>query len=317
MTIAGKTVCVTGAAGFLGSWLCRELVGRNARVIGLDNFSIGPRERLSDVANDIELVTADVRDADGIAEHVSRSDVVFHLAAIDSRQACQRDFDLAFDVNVGGTKNVLSHCSGVERVVVMSSTMVYGEPTYQPVDEAHATNGYEPYAVTKIASEGLCRAYGFNEDVAFTIVRNSNTFGPGQGPDYLVPSLILEALNRGRIDVWTPGVVRDFQYVEDCVDGLIQIAETEATLGETVNLGTGTGTTTGQLAEKICEMVGSTWEDLGKAPPVSAELIADVTKLRRLTGWEPEIGLEDGLARTIEHWTSKAPVGSGEASRAC
>ena len=304
MNIELKKVCVTGAGGFLGSSLCRELVSRNANVVALDNFAIGSPKNLEDLKSDLEIVTADVRDIDGLRNHLADCEVVFHLAAIDNRRTCQRDFPLAFDVNVKGTSNLLSLCSEAERVIFVSSTMVYGEPRYLPIDEAHPLDGYEPYAVTKIAGEYLCRAFQFNQELRFTIVRNSNTYGPGQARDSLVPSLIIEGLTQKQIEVWTPSVVRDFQYVDNCIEGLINIAESESTLGETVNLGTGIGITTGEFTDLICKKLETTWGELQKPDPVSSKLISDISKLALLTGWKPNVSLEEGLTMTIEYYRS-------------
>lgn len=302
MKLKGKTVCVTGAAGFLGSVLCHKLLAGGAAVIALDNFSVGAADKLADIKGDIEIVNADIRDPESLKEPVSRSKVVFHLAAIDNRKTCEKDPNLAFAVNIMGTANIVSHCSEAERVIYMSSTMVYGEPKYLPIDETHPLDGYDPYAVSKIAAEHLFRAYKFMQDLPFTIIRNSNTFGPGQGRSYLIPSLIIEGLTRDHIEVWTPEVLRDFQYVDNCIDALIKITESESTLGETLNLGSGQGITTGGFADIVCKYLNTTWVDMEKPAPVSSRLVSDITKLKALTGFEPEISLEEGIRRTIEHY---------------
>lgn len=312
MKIEGKTVCVTGAAGFLGSSLCRELVLRDAKVIALDNFAVGQRGNLGEIEDRVEVVTADVRDLDSLKEPIQKSQIVFHLAAIDNRKTCLKDFALAFDVNIKGTANVLSLCSNVERVVFASSTMVYGEPRYLPIDERHPLDGYDPYAVSKIAAEYLFRAYYFMHGLPFTIIRNSNTFGPGQGRDYLVPTLIIEGLTKKQIEVWTPSVIRDFQYIDNCIDGLIKVVESESTLGETINLGSGKGITTGELADIICQYLDTTWVDMKKPAPVSSKLISDITKIKALTGWEPKVSLEEGLRRLIEYYKSVVELDSSE-----
>ena len=161
---------------------------------------------------------------------------------------------------------MLSLCSDVERVILASSTGVYGESRYLPMDEAHPLDGYEPYAVTKIAAEYLCRAFHFNQKVPYTTIRNCNTFGPRQAQSSLIPTLIIEALTKKQIEVWTPGVVRDLQYIDDCVGAFIKVAESDSTLGETVNLGTGRGITTGEVADMICEYLQISWIDLKKPP---------------------------------------------------
>ena len=311
MKIEGKTVCVTGAAGFLGASLCRELVLRGAKVIALDNFSVGKEDKLETIKKQVEIVTADIRDPDSMKDHIAKCQIVYHLAAIDNRKTCEKDFPLAFDVNTKGTANVLSLCSNVERVVYTSSTMVYGEPKYLPIDERHPLDGYDPYAVSKIAAEQIFKAYKFTQNLPFTIVRNSNTFGLGQGREYLIPSLIVEGLTRGQIEVWTPGVLRDFQYVDNCIDALIKVVESESTLSETVNLGSGQGITTGELTDVICKYLNTTWVDMKKPPPVSSRLVSDITKIKALTGWKPRVSLEEGLHKTIEHWKAIVELESG------
>ncbi len=308
MKLEGKEVCVTGGAGFLGSCLCRQLVARGAEVTALDNFGLGRgrRENLADLTS-VQIVKADVSDLESLGpwpaagRPLRESQVVFHLAAVESRQMCQKDFPLAFDVNVRGTMNVLSLCSEAERVVFSSTMTAYGEPE-KPVDEGHPLDGCEPYSVTKIAGEFLCRAYRFLGGLPFTIVRISSIYGPRQAEDRMVPSLILEGLARKQIEVWTPDVLRDYLYVDDCARGLIELAESEPAVGETVNLGTGRGTASGELADIICRHLGATRVDLNRPPPVSSRLVPDITKLRALTGWEPKVGLEEGLRRTIEYY---------------
>lgn len=302
--IRGKTVCVTGAAGFLGSSLCLELVARKCQVIALDNFKIGDRRNLKEIEDRVEIVTADVRDLDALKEHIRKSQIIFHLAGIDNRKSCQKNFELAFDVNIRGTFNVLSLCSNVERVVFTSSNMVYGESRYLPIDEKHPLDGYEPYAVTKIACEYLFKAYDFIQSLPFTIVRNFNTFGPRQSPSSLIPTLIIEGLTKKQIEIWTTDVVRDFQYVDNCIDALIKVAESESTVGETVNLGTGRGITLGEVADMVSSYLHTTWVDLKKSPPVSHKHISDITKIKQLTGWEPKVNFEEGLQRTFEYYKS-------------
>lgn len=297
MKVAGKTVCVTGAGGFIGSALCRQLVARGAKVIALDDFSFGCREHLAGLEGQVEIVQADTR-VPASLRCLSQSEIVFHLAAVESRQACQRDFASAFNVNVWGTKNVLSFCA--ERVVFMSSMMVYGEPRYLPINEVHPLDGYEPYCTTKVMGEYLCRAYGFLTSLRFTVVRSTNVYGPGQAEDRLIPSLILQARRERKIEVWNPAVVRDLLYVDDCARGLVEVAESDAAIGQTINMGTGQGTTTAQLADVICQYIKVPWHGLDRPLPVTGKVVVDATKMHELTGWQPEVTLEDGIRKACE-----------------
>ena len=302
MRLNGKTVCVTGAAGFLGRHLCSKLLERGAAVIALDNFVVGSNQALAQLEGALEVSHADICNPASIKDPLSKSDVVFHLAAIANPRTCQNDFPLAFDVNVKGTQHVLEASQHVERIVFLSSIMVYGEPRYLPIDDRHPLDGKDPYAASKKISEELVKICNQIYQVPFTIVRNSNSFGPHQSTDYLIPTLIQQGLVLGEIEIWDPRTIRDFLFVEDTVEALIQSVETEAASGEIVNLGSGLGVSAGELADFIANHLGVKWIDAKKPAAVSSKLIADTNKIKALTGWEQQISLEDGLIQTIEHF---------------
>jgi len=304
MKIEGKTVCVTGAGGFIGSHLCRSLVDRGTRVLALDDFSIGQKERLVDIEDRLEIVNADIRNPDSLKEPVEKSQVVYALAAIANPRTCQKNFGLVCDVNIMGTANILMHCSDVERVVFLSTIMVYGEPKYLPIDDRHPIDARDPYSISKIMCEYFFKAYHYMNNLPFTIIRNSNTFGPGQDKDYLIPTLILEGLTKGQIEIWDPRVIRDFLYIDNCVEALIKVVESESAVNEIMNLGSGQGIATGELADIVCRYTGATWIDAKKPSPVSSKLISDISKLKALTGWEPKVSLEEGMKRSIEYYKS-------------
>ena len=304
-----QTVCVTGAAGFLGSKLCGELLSRGSSVIAIDNFEIGKRSSLSEIESNIEIVKADIRDKESLKDSIKKSDTIFHLAAIDDRKLCQQNYELAVDINIKGTANVLSLCNSMQRFIYMSSNMVYGEARYLPIDELHPLDGYEPYSTTKISSEYLCRGYDFINEVPYTIVRNFNTFGPGQNKSSLIPTLIIEGLTKKKIEVWTADTVRDFQYIDNCIDNLIKIAESESLVGEVVNLGNGYGTTIGEITNKICELLGTINVYIKKPKPVSHKTISNVTKLKTMIDWDPKVSLEEGIKRTIEYYREELKKG--------
>ncbi len=307
MKIENKTVCVTGAGGFLGSHLCRRLLGVAAKVIALDNFTIGQREKLTGIERELEIVNADIREPDTLKSALERSEIVFHLAAIANPRTCQTDFNLAFDVNVKGTANVLSVCSKVERIVCISSMMVYGEPKYLPIDEKHPIDGRDPYSISKIMCEYLFKVYHHTQGIPFTIIRNTNGFGPGQSKDYLIPTLVFQGLTQKQIEIWDPRPIRDFLYVDDAVEAFLGVVESDAALNEVVNLGRGHGISTGELADLISKMLGVSWVDVKKSTQVSGKLVCDISKLQALTGWEPKVSLEEALKKTIEYWKELLP----------
>ena len=306
MRLEGKKVCVTGAAGFLGRHLSASLLAQGAEVIALDNFEIGSQDAFNGSQKGLTVCNADIRDIDSIKDALAQADVVYHLAAIANPRTCQRDFPLAFDVNIKGTENVLDASHHVERIVFLSSIMVYGEPRYLPIDDRHPLDGRDPYAASKKISEELVKICGEIHKVPFTIVRNSNSFGPFQSSDYLIPTLIGQGLNDGEIEIWDPRTVRDFLFVDDTVGALVSIVESEAATGETVNLGSGLGVSAGELADYISAKLGVAWVDAKKPAAVSSKLIADTNKVKALTGWRQQVSLEEGLDRTIEYFQSVA-----------
>jgi nucleoside-diphosphate-sugar epimerase len=183
--------------------------------------------------------------------------------------------------------------------------MVYGEPAILPVGEDAPVNSLEPYAASKIASEIICRSYEFMRKIPVTIVRNFNTYGPGQSISSLIPSIINEGLYKSKIEVWSSETLRDFLYVEDCVNALVEIIKCEKTKGETYNLGTGIGTTTGELVKLIAKELNVPWIDLKKPLPIGARFICDNSRIIEQTNWKPLIPLIDGIRITIQHYLRK------------
>lgn len=302
MKLKNKKICITGGAGFLGSHLCRKLVSANNRVIVLDNFSTGSMDNLEGLEREIEIIKADIRDLSAIRDALSRSDIVYHLAAIANLRTCSQDLDLAFEVNVGGTKNVLSCCSNVERVVFPSSITVYGSAKYVPIDEEHPIEPLDPYSVTKLIDEYLIKMYNIQHGIPFTITRNCNAFGPNQIRDFLIPTLITQGLVEKQIEIWDPRPVRDFIFVDDVISAFIRVVESEATRNQICNLGTGRGFSAGELADIISNLLGVTWVDAKKPQAVSPKLVSNATKIRALTEWKPETSMEAGLRMTVEYW---------------
>jgi nucleoside-diphosphate-sugar epimerase len=310
MILEGKVVCVTGAAGFIGKALCGKLVERGEQVIAVDNFLVGARNSLAQLEDKVDVVDADIRELETLREPLSRSHVTYHLAALANPRTCAQDFALAFDINVRGTANVLNLCGHCDRVIFLSSVMVHGEPRYLPIDEQHPLDGHDPYSISKIICEYLMKLATHMNKIPITIIRNSNGYGPGQSLDYLIPTLISQALHQKVIEVWDPKVIRDFLYIDDVVEALIRSAEAEAAAGETLNLGSGHGIATGELAEIVSKLLGVEWVDVKKPSPVSSKMIADISKIKALTGWQPLVPLEEGLQRTIDYY-QKSTAQSG------
>lgn len=302
-SFAGKTVLITGAAGFVGTHLCSRLATDGAKVVGADNFSFARPDRPAGNSPGFELATVDLRRADEVQALLERAqpDVIYHLAAVANPRTCKQDFRLAFDVNVLGTQNVLRFAPAASRFVFMSSAAVYGAPEYLPIDENHPRRGADPYSVTKIIGEDLVTSYQRNYNRDAVIIRNFNSYGVGQTGDYIVPQLIRQALTERKIEIWDPRTVRDLMYIDNTIDALLTVAASgQQTV---VNVGAGRGITVGELATTIAGRFDQEIPviDLKKAVIGSPALVSNNERLRSLS-WSERVGFEDGIERTIS-WT--------------
>ncbi|MEE8200750.1 MAG: NAD-dependent epimerase/dehydratase family protein, partial [Candidatus Acidoferrales bacterium] len=300
----GKVVAVTGAAGFLGSHLCEALVGEGAEVLGLDNFEAGQIEHLEPVRDQVQLIRYDITRADGEGV-LAAAEVVYHLAARANPRACQKDFERTYRVNVEGTRRVLEACREGARVIFLSGAMAYGEPRVLPISEEHPLAARDPYSLSKIMGECLTWALAEARRLRATVVRNFSTYGPRQAPEYVVPRMIAQGLQQGEIDLWNTRPTRDFTYVEDTIRALRAIGESEALVGEVVNLGSGRETPIGELARTVARLLGGMpVRDRQREVSGSRRQCADNARLRRATGWQPQVALEEGLRRTIA-WSQR------------
>lgn len=319
------TVLVTGSNGFIGSHLCSRLIGRlGCKVVGID--SVAPKNivdedgRYVNSSNSIYSVydrdlfsfkQVDISNSNDVDEvYMNNSiDFVFHLAALANPRTCKANFDLAFKVNVLGTKNIIEKSRKDSRIIFMSSAAVYGNPLRLPIPEDHLTNGSDPYALTKVIGENLCRCFLVNYERDICIGRNFNTFGEGQIADYIIPTLIKQAVNERRIELWNFAPVRDFLHIDDALNAITVIAESGKS-GEKYNIGSGKGTRIGELASIVRNIVDKKmpFVDLQKQVTGSSQLVADISKLKKL-GWVgPTIELDVGLRRTIDWFKYYAPV---------
>jgi len=307
MTLEDRRVLVTGGAGFIGANLVRRLIAAGARVTVLDDLFTGRRENLP--AEGFTFVEGSVCDPPLVEHLVAGSDVVFHAAARNIVVSTRNPRD-DFETNIGGTLNVLlaARATGARRVVYTSSTSVYGNPRYLPVNEDDHLSLLTPYAVSKLAGEHYCMAFFESYDLPTTAVRYSNVFGPGQDPanPYCgVVAKFCEALFAGRPPVihGDGNQTRDFTYIDDAVAATILAATADRAVGEVFNVGTGVETSVNQLAATLVRLTGS------DQAPVRADRrdvdnirrrVVNIEKTRRSLRWVPETTLEEGLRRTIE-----------------
>lgn len=301
MKLQDKTVLVTGATGFVGPYLVRELLNKEARVKALIMDSAG---NLTGLENQINLVHGNVINQKSLKNIMNDVDVVFHLAAISNVNYAKAHPRETFEINATGTLNLLEEArqNEVEKFVYVSSSHVYGIPKYLPMDEQHPINPQEPYAASKAAAEMLVNTYALNYGLKTTITRPFNIYGAGQSEGFIIPSIIKQAKEKETVELGNITPTRDFLYITDAINGILIIAES----GDgTYNLGSGSETSIKEVVETVIDIINPgkkfvSVESRKRSKAIDIpRMCADVSKLKKL-GWLPEVGLKDGLVKTIE-----------------
>ena len=309
-----NTVAVTGADGFIGSHLVELLLNRGCKVKALSQYNsfnnwgwleeIAPRQGL-------DVWCGDVRDPEFCMRFTEGADTVFHLAALIAIPYSYVAPDSYVDTNIKGTLNI---CQAARRhgqkVLVTSTSEVYGTARYVPIDEKHPKQPQSPYSATKIGADALALSFHNAFDLDVTVVRPFNTYGPRQSARAIIPTIITQIASGIReIKVGDLTPTRDFNYVTDTCRGFIDIAVTPQTKGMEVNIATGKETSMETLLHTIAALMGADvkWvTDPERLRPANSEvfrLLGDNSLITSLTPWRPEVSLEKGLEKTIEWFT--------------
>lgn len=309
-----KRILLTGADGFIGSHLVEALLAQGYDVkafVYYNSFNSWgwldtlPNEKLENV----EIFTGDVRDPNGVREAMKGVDTVFHLAALIGIPFSYHSPDSYVDTNIKGTLNILQSARdlAIERVLVTSTSEVYGTAQYVPIDEKHPFQGQSPYAATKIGADRLAESFYRSFQLPVTIVRPFNTYGPRQSARAVIPTIISQLLaGKTEIKLGSLSPTRDFNFVKDTVNGFIEIALSQQTIGEEINIATNREVSIGELAKEIVRQINpqaSIVCDEQRIRPQNSEvnrLLGSNEKIRRLTNWKPQYTLEQGLAETIQ-----------------
>lgn len=312
--IEGKRVLVTGAGGFIGSHLVEALVEKSCKVRAFVHYNSFNRWGWLDYLDEdkkdsVEIFAGDVSDPNGVRTSTADIDIVFHLAALIGIPYSYHSPDSYVDTNIKGTLNVLqaSMDFGVEKVLVTSTSEVYGTAKYVPMDEEHPRQGQSPYSATKIGADSIAQSFYRSFDLPVSIVRPFNTYGPRQSARAIVPTIISQLISGSRqLRLGSLNPTRDLVYVKDVVEGFIEIAGSDETAGEQINIATQTEISIGQLARKLIDMLGVEAEvvrDDERLRPENSEverLLGDNEKIMKLTNWRPRHSLDEGLIETIE-----------------
>ena len=307
-------ILVTGADGFIGSHLVEELVKKGYQVKAFTYYNSfntwGWLDTMpEEIMSHVEIFQGDIRDPHGVAEAMKDVDAVFHLAALIAIPFSYHSPDTYVDTNIKGTLNVLQAARklDVKRVLVTSTSEVYGTAQYVPIDEKHPFQGQSPYSATKIGADRLAESFYRSFQLPVTIVRPFNTYGPRQSARAVIPTIITQLLSgKTEIKLGSLTPTRDFNYVKDTVHGFIEIYESDKTVGEEINIATQKEISIGQLAQELIRQINPEAKiicDEERLRPEKSEvnrLLGCNEKILRLTGWKPQYSLEDGLKETIE-----------------
>lgn len=310
----GRLVLVTGADGFIGSHLVERLVCEGARVrafVFYNSFnSWGWLDRVpADVRSAIDVVVGDIRDMQSVEAAVRDCEVIFHLAALISIPYSYQAPEAFIDTNVRGTLHVLNaaRVSRVARVVLTSTSEVYGTPKSLPIREDHPLQAQSPYAATKIAADQLGLSFHCAFDVPVTVLRPFNTYGPRQSARAVLPTMLGQLLS-GRREVRLGSLEprRDLTYVADTVEGFLLAAQPPEAVGRIIQLGTGRDVSIGELfvlAQKVLGLEARSIQEQERIRPTRSEVLvlqADPALAGEVLGWRPTVDLEEGIRRTAE-----------------
>ncbi|MCP4719534.1 MAG: SDR family NAD(P)-dependent oxidoreductase [Desulfobacteraceae bacterium] len=312
MILKNKRVLVTGADGFIGSHLVEMLIKSGARIKALSQYNSfnhwGWLEVL-DCLDDIEVVSGDVRDPYFCKEIVKEIDIIFHLAALIAIPYSYIAPDSYVDTNIKGTLNICQAAkeSGCERVIHTSTSEVYGTAQYVPIDENHPLQPQSPYSASKIGADQMAMSFYMAFKLPVTVARPFNTYGPRQSARAVIPTIVGQiAAGKKQIKLGDLSPTRDFNYVLDTCKGFIALAQSDKTVGEVVNIGSGVEISVADTLDLIKKIMKSDVQfitDTQRFRPKDSEvfrLCCDNTRINQLTGFSPDYSLEQGLEKTIE-----------------
>lgn len=313
-----KKVLVTGAGGFIGSHLVEMLVREGCDVRAMVRYgssgSFGWLDTLdASVMDHVEVMLGDVRDTHCVRQSMLGIDTAFHLAALIGIPYSYVCPDSYVDTNIKGTLNMLQAARDLntERILVTSTSEVYGTAKYVPIDENHPFQGQSPYSASKIGADRMAESYYKSFGTPVTIVRPFNTYGPRQSARAIIPTIISQLLaGKEEIKLGSLTPTRDFNFVKDTAKGFIAIAKSNQAIGEEINIATEQEISMQKLVDTLIAQINPKARvlcDEGRVRPEQSEvmrLLGSNQKIKTLTEWQPGYSLEQGLKETID-WMEK------------
>lgn len=313
MLLKNKRVLVTGAGGFIGSHLLEALINKSAKVRAFVRYnsktSCGNIALLDKrIKSAIDLCYGDLRELDSLAKVMSNVDIVFNLAALVGIPYSYLHPHEVVMTNVIGALNVLTAArnSKVERVIQTSTSEVYGSPQRVPIKETAPLRPQSPYSASKISSDAIALSFFYSFGLPVSVIRPFNAYGPRQSARAVIPTIIAQALAGNTIKLGSVTTRRDFTYVKDITEGFIRIAESNHSIGEVINIGSGRNISIHEVVKLIGQILGKKLiilEDAQRVRPAKSEVIrlkASNFKAKRLLNWSPRFTLEHGLKLTID-----------------
>jgi dTDP-glucose 4,6-dehydratase len=303
----GKTVAVTGAGGFVGSHLTESLLALGATVRGMTHRK--PGHLTGNAHPQLSLHDGDLCDKDFVNRFIAGADTVFHLGAVTSVSYSYEQPEETIRTNVLGTTNVCAAAlaAGVQRMVHTSTAGVYGNAEGgRPITEEHPVRGCNPYTAAKLGGDHVAETYALSYNLPVATVRLFNVFGPRMGRYLIMPNIIEQLLQGPELKLGDLTPTRTFTYVDDIVDGYLRAAESDAALGQVIHFGAERVITMQELVDLIAGLMGVEYQlvqDPSRLRPAKSEIYrvsVDSSRARAVLGWEPTVGLEEGLRRTIE-----------------
>ena len=314
-----QKVLVTGASGFIGSHLVEHLVNLGAKTTILLEYTpyndLGSLKFLpQNIFSEIEQVPGDLRDPEVMKKITQKKDVIFHLAALISVPYSFQNPREVFEVNALGTLNILlaARDAKVEKIITTSTSEVYGTAIYAPINEEHPLQAQSLYSASKISADKIAESFYKTYNMPVAVIRPFNTYGPRQSARAIIPTIIIQALKKKEIKIGSLSPRRDLNYVSDTVNGFIKIAESEKSIGQVINIGTGKDISIGELTQTILSIMSKDIKVIStekrKRPEKSEvmQLLCDNQKAKKLIGWQPQVSLKEGLSKTIE-WIEAHP----------
>lgn len=314
MELRDKKVLVTGADGFIGSHLTEKLIEAGANVKAFVYYnSFNSRGWLDNLSKEqqakVEFFSGDIRDPNGVRTAMKGCDVVFHLAALIAIPFSYHSPDSYIDTNVKGTLNIIQAARdcNVERLLVTSTSEVYGTAKYVPITEEHPKQPQSPYSASKIGADCIAESFYRSFNSPITIVRPFNTYGPRQSARAFIPTVITQLLNgKSEIKLGDITPTRDLLFVQDTVNGFIEIAKTDDLIGQDCNIATQSEFSIKEVAEELINQINPNAvivTDEERIRPEKSEvfrLFGSNEKIKKYTNWQPEYTLQQGLVETIE-----------------